>query len=107
MDLSKTAKKRLTATAVGVVVALTTLALQWSGLLAIAELKALDHLYRRYADPAKAGKDLVLVAIDEASLETFGRWPWPRDRHGYMVQFLKEAGAKAIVFDVIFSEPDK
>jgi adenylate cyclase len=107
MELSKTAKKCLTATAVGLVVALTTLALQWSGLLAIAELKALDHLYRRYADPAKAGKDLVLVAIDEASLETFGRWPWPRDRHGYMVHFLKEAGAKAIVFDVIFSEPDK
>jgi adenylate cyclase len=107
MELSKPAKKRLTATAVGLAVGLVALSVQWSGLLTIAELKALDHLYKRYADPAKAGKDLVLVAIDEASLDTFGRWPWPRDRHGYMVHFLKAAGAKAIIFDVIFSEPDK
>jgi adenylate cyclase len=105
--LSKEAKKRLLATAVGLGVGAVMLLLQWSGQAKIAELKALDHLYQRYADPAKAGKDIVLVAIDEASLETFGRWPWPRDRHGYMVHFLKAAGAKAIVFDVLFSEPDK
>lgn len=107
MDLSKPAKKRLTATAVGLAVGLLALAVQWSGLLTIAELKALDHLYKRYADPARAGRDLVLVAIDEASLDTFGRWPWPRDRHGYLVHYLKAAGARAVVFDVLFSEPDK
>jgi adenylate cyclase len=80
--------------------------LQWSGLMTIAELKALDHRFHRYADPRKAGRDVVLVAVDEASLEAYGRWPWPRDRHGYVVNFLKRAGATAIAFDIIFSEPD-
>jgi adenylate cyclase len=107
MELSKPAVRRLTATGIGLAVALIALGIHWSGLVAIAELKALDHLYKRYADPSKADKSLVLVAIDEASLDAFGRWPWPRDRQGYIVHFLKAAGARAIVFDVLFSEPDK
>ena len=48
----------------------------------------------------------MLVAVDEASLEAYGRWPWPRDRHGYVVHYLKQAGAKAVVFDILFLEPD-
>jgi len=107
MELSKPVKKRLAATAVGVSVFLLALALHGTGLLDVAELKTLDHRYYRYADPAKAGKDIVLVAVDEASLEAFGRWPWPRDRHGYVVHYLREAGAKAIVFDILFLEPDE
>ncbi|MEK7269032.1 MAG: CHASE2 domain-containing protein, partial [Nitrospirota bacterium] len=107
MKVSNRLKKHLTAAAVGVIVCLITLALRQSGLLAIAELKALDHRYQQYADPAKAGKDIVLVAVDEASLEVYGRWPWPRDRHGYAVQYLHEAGAKAIIFDILFLEPDE
>jgi adenylate cyclase len=73
----------------------------------VAELKALDHLVRRYADPAKADSNLVLLAIDESSLEAFGRWPWPRDRFGYVVRYLKQAGARAVVFDVMFFEADE
>ena len=107
MKVAKQYKKHLTAAAVGVIVCLITLALRQSGLLAIAELKALDHRYQQYADPAKAGKDIVLVAIDEASMEVYGRWPWPRDRHGFAVQYLREAGAKAIIFDILFLEPDE
>ena len=51
--------------------------------------------------------NLLLLAIDESSLEAFGRWPWPRDRFGYVVRYLKQAGAKAVVFDVMFFEPDE
>ena len=52
-------------------------------LFELAELKALDHRFVRYANPEKANRDIVVVAIDEASLDHFedqlGRWPWPRD----------------------------
>ena len=106
MNNAKRLKKILTATMVAVSLFLLTLAIHLSGLLTIAELKSLDHRFQQYADPAAVGKDLVLVAIDEASLETFGRWPWPRDRHGFMAHYLKQAGARAIVFDVLFLEPD-
>lgn len=105
--MSKATKKRLSATAVGLGVFVLAAFLFWTGLLTVAELKTLDHRFRIYSNPAAARDDLVLVAIDEASLEHFGRWPWPRDRHGYAVQFLKGAGAKAIVFDILFTEPDQ
>ncbi len=106
MELPKSAKKVLIATAVGLAVFVLALALHRTRWLEIVELKALDHRYRTYADPSKASPDIVLVAVDEASLETFGRWPWPRDRHGYLVRFLREAGAKAVIFDILFLEPD-
>jgi adenylate cyclase len=99
-------KKWIMGTLVGGGVCLLAWLLQWSGGITIAELTTLDHRFHHYADATKAGKDIVLVAIDDASLEAYGRWPWPRDRHGYVVNFLKRAGATAVVFDVIFSEPD-
>ena len=34
----------------------------------------------------------------------YGRWPWPRSVHGEVVEYLKADGAKAIGFDIIFSE---
>ncbi len=50
--------------------------------------------------------EIVIVGIDEASLAQLGRWPWPRSLHAQIVDRLTRAGAKAIGFDVIFSEPD-
>jgi len=106
MQAATQQKKLISGMLVGVTVCFLALALHWSGLLTIAELKTLDHRFHQYADSTKAGDDIVLVAVDEASLETYGRWPWARDRHGYVVHYLKQAGAKAIVFDILFLEPD-
>jgi len=106
MHVAAQQKKLISGALVGGTVFLLALALHWSGWLTIAELKTLDHRFHRYADPAKAGNDIVLVAVDEASLEAYGQWPWPRDRHGYVVRYLKQAGAKAVVFDLLFLEED-
>lgn len=100
-------KKILSAVAVGLTVFALVAGLSTSRWFEVAELKALDHLIRRYADSAKADSNLVLLAIDESSLEAFGRWPWPRDRFGYVVRYLKQAGASAVVFDVMFFEADE
>ncbi len=51
--------------------------------------------------------DVRVVDIDEASLKAFGQWPWPRSRIAEMVDVLSSHGASAIVFDVLFSEPDR
>jgi adenylate cyclase len=94
------------ATGVAASLWLLILVIHWSGLLQVVELKTLDHRFFRYAQPTQASPDIVLVAIDEPSLKTVGRWPWHRDVHGFMVHYLKEAGARAIVFDILFLEPD-
>lgn len=46
---------------------------------------------------------VTIVAIDDASLERYGRWDaWPRALHADLIDKLKSAGAKAIAFDVLF-----
>ena len=55
--------------------------------------------------PPRISDDVVLVTIDERSLGHLGRWPWPRNLHAELVSKLHQAGAKTIVFDILFSEP--
>lgn len=50
--------------------------------------------------------NIVIVAIDEPSLINIGRWPWPRDVHANMINYLHHAGVSAIGLDLIFMEPD-
>jgi CHASE2 domain-containing sensor protein/signal transduction histidine kinase len=51
--------------------------------------------------------DIVIVAVDEKSLDLLGRWPWSRQIHAKLVDTLTRAGARAIVLDILFSEPDR
>ena len=50
--------------------------------------------------------NIVIVAIDEQSLRELGRWPWSRRLHTEMVRKLDAAGAKGIMLDIVFAEPD-
>ncbi len=46
--------------------------------------------------------EVIVVAIDDASLAQTGRWPWPRAKIADLIQRLSEAGAKIIAVDIIF-----
>ncbi|GAA0478280.1 adenylate/guanylate cyclase domain-containing protein [Parasphingorhabdus litoris] len=49
---------------------------------------------------------ITLVAIDEPSMDAIGQqWPWSRERHAELIAQLRNAGTKAIAFDVLFAEP--
>jgi adenylate cyclase len=48
-----------------------------------------------------------VVDIDDESLAQLGQWPWPRTRLAQLLDALGAAGAAAVGFDVIFSEPDR
>ena len=48
-----------------------------------------------------------VVDIDETSLEAYGQWPWPRTVLATLVERLDALGAAAIVFDMVFAEPDR
>lgn len=56
--------------------------------------------------PRAAPQGIVLVTIDEVSLRQLGRWPWPRALHATAIQKITEAQPKAILLDVLLSEPD-
>ena len=60
----------------------------------------------RYLTFKPAPADIVIVAIDEASLESIGRWPWSRIVHADLINKLKREQARVIGLDIIFSEPE-
>ncbi len=49
--------------------------------------------------------DIVLIVYSDQTLKTLGTWPVDRDHHATLVDVLTEVGVKAIVFDIVFSEP--
>ena len=53
-----------------------------------------------------AAQDIVIIAIDDQSLNDLGRWPWPRSVHAQLLRQLQTEAPRAIGLDIIFSEPD-
>ena len=63
-----------------------------------------DAQLRFWSRPAP--DDIIIVAIDEASLAQFGRWPWSRQVHAHLLKKIMDEGPRAVAFDIIFAEPD-
>ncbi len=55
----------------------------------------------------QTARPVVIADIDEASLKEIGQWPWPRTVVADLVTRLRELGAVAIGFDIVFAEPDR
>src|SRR3989344_2432805 len=70
------------------------------------ELKAFDMRAKYNSSPSSP--DVAIILVDEASLRGMnpivGRWPWPRSVHADVVDFLAMSGAKAVLFDILFTE---
>ncbi|MBF0361711.1 MAG: adenylate/guanylate cyclase domain-containing protein [Oligoflexia bacterium] len=55
----------------------------------------------------KTDDTMILMAIDDESLNKIGRWPWSRSTIANIIKKLNTFGAKVVAFDVIFSEEEK
>jgi len=71
---------------------------------------AFDMMVKYRVVVPEADKDIVIVDINEASLaamaKEYGRWPWPRQVLGEFVEGIEAQHPKAVVFDILFSDPD-
>jgi len=75
-------------------------------ILDLVELKTYDlQLISR--EVRKPSPQVVLAVIDEKSVNTEGRWPWPRAKIARLIDLLSQDGAKVIGFDIGFWEPDE
>jgi len=84
------------------------LLLPLTAVLSLSQNLAFSHfLYDRLSrlSPLPVDPRILLVTIDDRSLEALGRWPWPRSVHAELLERLSAAQPRGVLFDVIFSEP--
>ena len=68
------------------------------------ELKTYD-LRCQIRGPRPVSDKVVLVDIWDDTVSQLGAWPFERANHAILIEALKSAGAKAVAFDILFSEP--
>lgn len=73
--------------------------LTFAGIFEKFEYKFYDILLGFKKPPAER-EEILLVDIDDVSLEQMGAWPWPRDKIADSLLYMREFGAKTAVFDV-------
>lgn len=71
----------------------------------------LNEVDLRYGDfrfkmrgPIEPNPKVVIVAIDEKSINELGRWPWSRHRIAEFLNRLSDYRPRVVGFDVVFSE---
>ncbi len=95
---------------VGAGAAGVALALHLGGALGAWEDATWMIRVRRMASPSPATARIKLILVDQPSLD-WGRrenqwsWPWPHEVLGAVLDFCRRGGAKAVAFDVMYTEP--
>ncbi len=97
----------------GLIVAITIFAITFilyvAHIFDVWEWKTWDLRLRLYSDSSRASKNIVIFLVDQSSLDVYEQemgvsWPWPREMYSYIIDYCREAGAKAVFIDFIFSE---
>lgn len=71
----------------------------------VIRLKGLDYYQR--SQPKVKSENVVVVEIDEKSLEEKGQWPWPRTELATGIKKAFENEAALVVLPIIFAEKDR
>lgn len=97
--------KKISGLLIGIVCALVLgvpYLLGWFGLL---EYQGLDLLFKARG-PRPVNPNIIVIEIDDRAINDFGRWPWTRGYHAELLDMLEQYKPKAVVFDILFSEPE-
>lgn len=90
---------------------LLALSLTWAYLFIPQSFQSVDSRLRDFlflirGELPKSDK-IVIVDIDEKSLDKLGQWPWQRDVVAALLYKLTQAGAGVIGLDIVFAEEDR
>lgn len=96
--------------ALGLAAGLFSLLLWWAGALTPWEWSTWSWRARFWAQPSEATAKIKVIALDQGSLDWAAKnsglgWPWPRQAYNLVISYLRRAGAKAVIFDVLYTEP--
>ena len=92
----------------------------WTALLTLALITLLrlwdpsfvESVRLRYFDQLITSKETAevpvhVVNIDEAALDKYGQWPFPRNQYADIIKELYKRDAGLVVFNVLMPEPDR
>jgi len=68
------------------------------------QVRFTDTFFRLSPAPQQRSR-VVVVTIDDESLQRYGRWPWSRSLLAKLTNNLAQAGAGVIGLDILLSEP--
>ncbi|SPF38066.1 Adenylate/guanylate cyclase [Syntrophobacter sp. SbD1] len=103
-------KKLLDGILIGAASALAALIIWHAGILDRLEYATWNWRVQFFAKPGPATGAIKLILLDQQSLD-WGKkqnsltWPWPREVYAPIIDFCTRHGAKAVIFDVLYSEP--
>lgn len=95
---------------VGAAAATAAVLLWWAGSLDRFEYATWAWRVNAFAKPGQATGRIKLVLLDQSSLDWGQKenglsWPWPREVYGPIIDFCRRGGARAVIFDVLYTEP--
>ena len=92
-------------TGFAILIGLVVLRIQDPFFIETARLKGLDY-YQRQQSKVKSS-NIVVVTIDEATLDKFGQWPMSRATLSEGLEKAFNSGAQLVVMPILFSEKDR
>ena len=91
---------------VGLMITVLAVLEGWQGWFYEAyELKSYDTRMR-WMNNISAHDQIVHIDIDDGSLATVGRWPWPRERLAELIETLDEVGVRYIALDLLLRQEE-
>ena len=86
----------------GLLVTIFFLMMGWTGLMSSLEWRAYE-LGATLSPRPDSKANLEVIAIDEASLQQLGKWPWPRSYLAVVIKQLSQNGARVIGLELPFT----
>lgn len=94
-----------TSLSVGLLITLVAATAHFLGFTRPLELLIYDFYVREFSRITPSQR-IVHIDIDDDSLKRVSSWPWPRDLQAELIRVLHDLGARQIVIDLLYSEPN-
>ncbi len=69
--------------------------------------RSLFDLWQRSAPRSLGKTEVRIVWIDDASIKSYGAWPWPRYIMARLTEVLVDGEPDVIAYDMLFADPDR
>lgn len=80
-----------------------TYLVQWLHISDVFDRVAYDTVVR--ISPQPADERVVVIKIDDQSINQYGQWPWTRAQHARLIEQINQQHPAGILLDILFVEP--